>query len=131
MLRIPFAPSMPTSESLRTTESPLQLSRFAESKVVELAFCDTNVWPSVCEGNREVESQAKPAALEAAGGRKLRPPDDLEGLDGFFPSLVRNVVSIRPFLSGLGVLEIRFVGTGSVGGGGGGKNGAEDAVNGA
>lgn len=122
---------MPMSESLRPAESPLQLSPFGESKVVELAFCDINVWPNDCDGNREVESQAKPAALEAAGGRTLRPPDDLDGLDGFFPSLVRNVVSIRPFLSGLGVLEIRFIGTGSVGGGGGGENGAEGAVSGA
>lgn len=125
-------PFRPTAESLRPAESPLRLSRLGESRVVVLPFCEANVCPSWCEGNREVESQANPAAFEAAGGRTLRLSEDLEVLDGFFPSLVRKVVSKRPFLSGLGVREVCLIGTGSVGGGGGkgGEYGREDLANG-
>lgn len=90
-----------------------------------LPFGEAKVCPSWCGGSREVESQANPAAFEATGGRTLRLSDDLKVLDGFFPSLVRKVVSRRPFLSGLGVREVCWVGTGSIGGGGGGGRGGE------
>jgi len=64
-----------------------------------------------------MESQARPAALEDAGGGLNRPADDLDDFEGFLPSLVLRVVNMtRPFLSGLGVLEVFFWGTGRVGG---------------
>lgn len=62
-----------------------------------------------------MESHARPAALEDAGGGLNRPAEDLGVLEGFLPSLVRKVVNItRPFLSGLGVLDVFLGGTGSV-----------------
>lgn len=87
--------------------------------VVELPFRGPRVWPSLFDGNLGLESHAKPAAFEAAGGRRERPPDALGDFEGRFPSFVRKVVNMRPFLSGLGVLEACFAGTGSAGGGGG------------
>ncbi len=62
--------------------------------------------------------QANPAAFEAAGGPPLRPPEALGDFDGRFPSFPGlSVVSIRPFLSGLEVLDVVFAGTGTVGAG--------------
>lgn len=94
-----------------------RLARRAESIVVELplrpALRAANLWPDT----RDVESQARPAALEdAAGVPTLCPPEVLDGLEGFFPSLVRKVVNIRLRFSGLGVLDLYLGCGGKVGG---------------
>ena len=63
-------------------------------------------------------SHARPAAFEdAGGGPPLLALKSLAVFVGFLPSFVRKVVSIRLFLSGLGVLEEEWDGTGRVGGG--------------
>ena len=82
--------------------------------------------PSVCLkpplGAFVVVSHARPAALDEAGGAPAnRPAGTLGELPFFLASFgPLKVVSITrpPFLSGLGVLEVFFAGTGNVGGGG-------------
>lgn len=66
--------------------------------------------------DREMESQAKPAAFDAAGGSVFLPIDSLD-LEGLFPSLVggRKVVRRRFRRSGLGVREGSLGGLGSCG----------------
>ena len=73
-----------------------------------------------CLDDLEIESHASPAAFEdAAGGPALRPVEALlDDLEDAFPSLLPlKVVSMRPFFSGLGVLDTTLGGTGSFGGG--------------
>ena len=96
------------------------LVRRTESMVVLLSFRPATKGANLCPDHCEVESQARPAAFEeAAGVPVLWPPEDLGDLVGFFPSLVRKVVSMRLLFSGLGVLDL-FLGwaseIGTVGG---------------
>ena len=89
-----------------------------ESTFIVLEFCADGDCTNLCPEPLDIESQASPAAFEdACGGLKPRPPEGLGDFEGFFPSFVRKVVSIRLFFSGLGVLEVCFGGIGSVGGG--------------
>ena len=66
-------------------------------------------WLSLGARPFDVESQASPAAFEEAGGAlNTWALDVLGDLEGLFPSLVRRVLSIRLFFSGLGVLDVCF-----------------------
>lgn len=70
-------------------------------------------------GDFDCVSHAMPAAFEAAGLSALRPLEIRADLKADVrPSLERKVVSIGLFLSGLGLREVVFVGTASVGGAG-------------
>ena len=113
----------PVSASLAMTwsgaglELLLKVSRCIELTVAELAPCSAKLCPSLLPDPLDSVSQASPAALEAAGGPSLRPTAALGDFDGLFPSFPGlNVVSIRPFLSGLGVLDVSFEGAGTEGG---------------
>lgn len=110
-----FPPKAWSSPSVTFTDTGLEnvfppaLSRRTESKVVVLPFKPGNVCPSLCPVPFDIESQARPAALDDAGGGLNRPAEDLGDFEGFLLSLVRNVVSMAlPFFSGLGVLEVLF-----------------------
>lgn len=87
----------------RETLSVSRLVRRAESTVSVLAFLSP--MPSLCVVFG-LMSHARPAAFDdAGGGPVLLPLKSRAVFVGFFPSLVLSVVSIRPFLSGLGVRE--------------------------
>ena len=82
-----------------------------------LPFIPDRVCPSFCPEFFDIESHAKPAAFDDAGGALNLPAEDLGDFEGFLPSFVRKVVNMaRPFLSGLGVREVFFWGTDKVGG---------------
>ena len=115
-------PNAGSSPSVIEVDSGLEdalspaLSRRVESTVTVLPFRPAKLCPSLCPDILEMESQARPAAFDEAGGALNRVAEVLGDLEGFLPSFVRNVVNIgRPFLSGLGVLEVFFGGTGSAG----------------
>jgi len=113
----PVSPSLVLTGSTAGLELQLDVSRWTELTVAVLPPWSARLRPSLFPDVRDSESQASPAAFEAAGGPSLLPPNGLGDLDGLFPSFPGlNVVSIRPFLSGLGVLDVSFDGTGTVGG---------------
>ena len=98
-------------------ELPLVTSRCKEFTVAVLPPWSARLCPYLLPAALERVSQARPAALEAAGGPSLRPPEALGDFDGRFPSFPGlKVVSIRPFLSGLGVRDVICDGTGTIGG---------------
>lgn len=113
------SPSVIWVEPGREGVFPPVLSRRIESTVVELPFRPLNGRPSLCPEILGVESQASPAALEdTGGGPEDLPPEALGDFEGFLPSLgPRKVVNITrpPFLSGLGVRDVFFIGRGGVG----------------
>lgn len=117
-------PNACSSPSVKFVESglddvlPPTLSRWIESTVVVLPFLPAKVCPSFCPEPFDIESQARPAALDDAGGAPKRPPEALGDFGCFLPSLgPRRVVNMTwPFLSGLGVLDGFVAGTGSAGG---------------
>lgn len=119
-----FPPNACSSPSVKLVESgldevlPPTLSRWKESTVVVLPFRPPKVWPNFCPEAFDIESQARPAAFEDAGGAPKRPPEALGDLACFLPSLgPRSVVNMTwPFLSGLGVLGVFVAGIGNVGG---------------
>ena len=92
------------------------LSRAMELTVALLPFLFAKFCPRRWPEDRDIESQARPAALEATGGSVLLPVDSLD-LEDRFPSLFcgRRVVLRRFLFSGLGVLEGSFGGWESCG----------------
>ncbi len=97
------------------------LARRNESIVVVLPFRPADSGPNLWAEFLDTESHARPAAFEeAAGVAVLRAPKDLGDFEGFFPSFVRKVVSIRLLFSGLGVLDFGLGCAGGAGSAGGG-----------
>ncbi len=100
------------SASLALTASDLgftvlfDVSRCTELTADVLPPFSPKLWPSLFPDERVIVPQASPAAFDAAGGL-CQPDIDLGDLDGRLPSFPGlSVVSMRPFLSGLGVLDL-------------------------
>ena len=117
-------PNACSSPSVRLVEFgldgvlPPPLSRRVDSTVVVLPFLPAQGCPSFCPDTLDIESQARPAAFDDAGGAPRRAPEALGDFECFLPSLgpLKVVNMTRPFLSGLGVLDVFVTGIGSVGG---------------
>ena len=103
----------------RAVSSPKGLRVKELTVAVLLPWLAARLCPIRLPEDFEIESQARPAAFEAAGGSCLRAAEDLGDFDGLLPSLSgRNVVSIRFLLLGLGDRDFcsAATGTGNTGG---------------
>ena len=116
-------PNACSSPSVKLVKSGLEVllpprpSRWLISTVVVLPFLPAKVCPSFCPEPFDIESHARPAAFDDAGGAPKRPPEALGDFECFLPSLgPRRVVNMTwLFFSGLGVLDVFVAGTGSAG----------------